>query len=131
MKTLTAEEVDKLYKACIFSRDINEEPDSDVSIGVGLRNIYAFEPAKLKQHRARIALLLLELPPCFFKGTQSPASVTMGIFDKHYNEWGNAVDLEKLLALGSALNFVSYASPREEWVKYPGGYPLISISVGF
>lgn len=93
-----------------------------ISVWVG------FNPERVKSFREEIAQMLLNLEPDFLEsGEERGMSFLRAPLDKDGNQWGEQQTADRLLALGMALEWVSFPLPRETWRALPGGVPYVIV----
>lgn len=115
---LTAENVDKLFRECLFNED---EEKTNYTITEGLFFQVGFHPERLKSHRKDIFALLNQLPEEFSSG----CSLLKMNFDMNGEEWGSKHNLDELFILGRAIGGIRVLVSRDFWHLLPEGYPYV------
>ena len=91
---------------------------------------HTFSSKQLDKHREDIIKMLLALQPGYRTDIKGGGSVVSMIFRGDNSMWtDDHTDIEKLLALGLALNLVSFCAPRDKWAALPGGLPYVRIEI--
>lgn len=126
---LTAAAVNEILKRCMFVR--GEDTHNHI-IGEGVINKFGFHPQRLKESEEDVLFLLRQLPKDFQDkrygdGMGDGQSFLNAYIDKDGNQWGEHLDIEKLIVLGKALGLVDYCFPREMWPELPGGLPYFVV----
>lgn len=116
---LTPQNVNDVFKACLYKKNEDTSQAIDVeSITMKIK----FNPNRLKENYDNIRSMLDRLHPNFKKGW----TFLNMCDDKDGRQWtGSQADMDKLLALGLAINKLTYMLPREVWPALPGGVPYV------
>lgn len=122
MKTLTSENVESVFRACLF-RD--GEDTSQAKIVEGVVNKFGFHPERVAAHKTEIAEMLNGLPDEFRADKGGGWSFLNACMTKSGDQWGEHRNIEQLLALGIASGQAKMLLPREMW--QPGGMPYFSV----
>lgn len=94
----------------------------------GVVNDYQLDPEKAEAHRGEIQAMLGELDDTFMDDGGGGWSFLNLCQDRHDYLWtGLHWTCEKLLALGAALDLVSFSLPREFWNVLPKSMPYVTI----
>ena len=95
----------------------------------GISVMVGFHPERLESHRAEIEAMLDELPDDFKESGGGGESFLDACKDKHGNQWtGFQERIDQLFMLGTAIDKVKLALPRDMWGVLPGGMPYYVIS---
>ena len=90
----------------------------------GILHNFGFHPDRVCNHKQEIISMVNELPDAFTKGW----SFLNMCVDKEGNQWtGLHIVMEQLLALGLAINKISYCLPKHMWHLLPGNMPYIQV----
>lgn len=120
---LTAENVDRVFRDCLFTDD--ELTDPHVR-GEGILGPFGFHPDRLDAHRLAILAMLLQLPD-EFQGVLSSSSFLGACMTQDQVQWGEQCNVEQLMALGTACAYVHLLVPRPYWGRLPGGMPYFYV----
>ena len=96
---LTRELVKEIYDNCLYTGKKESRP----LIVEALEQTHYFSPSSILMHTHEIAELLLCLPDL-----TSPKNLKELVSTQEKTIWGTIFDLEKLLALGKATNYIVY-----------------------
>ena len=122
---LTAENVEKVFKACLF----NDGEDTTNHVAApGITVNIGFHPERLKNHDQNIKLLLDQLPHQFRESTEAGGWSFLNACNREDGEQWTGVHrtMEQLMLLGAAAGRVS-VMPRMLWPMLPGGVPYFTI----
>lgn len=123
MSILSASAVNDLCFNCLAE----SEEGSDIKVVEGIVGTFMFDPAKLMENKENIIAFLMELPEKFQEEKGGGWSFINACMDKEGNHWAEHPTIEKLMALGVAIEKVEYSLPREMWSVLPGGMPYFMI----
>jgi hypothetical protein len=120
---LTSDNVEKIFKDCLFG----EEENTEISvIAEGILFKVGFHPDRLEKNKPDIIELINQLPEEFSTG--GGWSFIGMCNDKESNQWtGLQKIMDELLLLGVAIGKIIYCIPRDFWKILPGGMPYIRI----
>jgi hypothetical protein len=124
---LTAENVNKIFTDSIYNggSDIGENE----IMGNGVMHDFIFNRQKINRHTEDIANMIDQLPYNFKKSVGGGWSFLNMAIDKDGNQWADFHEtMERLLALGTAINKMGFAAPRGMWNILPGGMPYVYIN---
>jgi len=121
---LTASNVESVFADCLF-RD--HEDKSNAKLIECVLHKFGFHPDRLESHRQDVRNMLADLPNEFHSSGGGGWSFLNACMDKDGNQWGEHHSIEKLLALGIALNDAKILIARERWNLFPGGMPYFSV----
>lgn len=124
MKTLTAENVETVFRDCLF-RD--GEDTAQAQIVEGVVSKFGFHPDRLAAHKTEIAEMLDGLPDEFKMAKGGGWSFLNACMTKRGDQWGEHRNIEQLLALGIASDQAKMLMPREMWKVLPGGMPYFAV----
>ena len=124
MKTLTAENVETIFRDCLF-RD--GEDTSQAKIVEGVVSKFGFHPTRLETHKSEIAEMLDGLPDEFRADKGGGWSFLNARMTKSGDQWGEHRNIEQLLTLGIATEQAKMLMPREMWNVLPGGMPYFAV----
>jgi len=124
MKTLTAENVEAVFRDCLF-RDA--EDTSKAKIVDGVVSKFGFHPERIASHKTEIAEMLDGLPDEFKASKGGGWSFLNACMTKSGDQWGEHRNIEQLLALGIASDQAKVLMPREMWSAFPGGMPYFAV----
>lgn len=113
----------------IFADYLADNADAkDTTTIEGICHTFLFDNQHLNQHENEIMELLMELPDNFRKSVSGGWSFLMACNDRHNRQWtGEHLTMEKLFALGMAINKVTCLMPKTLWSVLPGGMPYYMI----
>jgi hypothetical protein len=118
---LTADEVTRVFRDCLFRDDEPTEPRIEVE---GILNRFGFHPVRLESHRDEVAAMLAELPTEFQRSGGGGWSFLNACMDRHGNQWtGLHRTMDCLFCLGMGLGLAQCQLPRDYWAVLPGGMP--------
>lgn len=125
MSKLTCENVEKIFRDCLF----NEGEDTSKAVMVnGIVHEFGFHPERLAGHRTEIGELLTELPDEFHISRGGGWTFLNACMDREGNQWGEHMNMEQLLVLGIATKQARFLmDDRKLWKALPGGMPYFSI----
>lgn len=136
MAMLTAENVELVYRACLFTDD---EFPGEVSLETlpqgaivtdGVLNQTGFHAGRIQEHRTEILGMLSELPVGFRADSGGGWSFLQGCVREDGEQWtGMHRTVDMLFQLGQAIGVVKYALPRDFWSALPGGMPYLVLSL--
>lgn len=116
---LTTENVHKIFTKCLFSD--GENTDNHVKVHA-VNMVIGFNPEKLKFNEKNITLMLCQLPNSFMKSGGGGMSFLNMCNDENDNQWtGIHKQMDELVALGLAIEKLSFLMPRDMWSAFPGG----------
>jgi hypothetical protein len=123
---LTASNVDKLFRHCLFNDDevaelSREEIKAKAVVAEGVMMHVGFHRGRLEKSKAEVSALLDQLDPTFLQGW----SFLKLPFDAEGNQWGEHQNADQLLMLGLGTGRLAYLAPRENWPSLPGGLPYV------
>lgn len=124
---LTAENVYKTVKACLFRDDeiVNGSMPARAVVVDAITMKLGFDPDKITQQTENIRSMLGELPPEFKDGM----SFLNACLTKTGEQWGEHRDMAALFALGQAAGMVTCCLPRDLWDALPGGVPYYQVNI--
>ena len=118
---LTSENVHNTFMDCLFKD--NENKDDHILVESLMFKI-GFNPEHIKKNKQDIIEMLNYLPKNFKEGW----SFLKMCEDKDGNLWtGLHKTMNELLALGIAIDKLSFCFPRNVWPSLPGGMPYIML----
>lgn len=126
MPKIDADEVITIFTDCLFSNEelIDRKPPEGAVLVDGIMNRFAFHPARLATHAARIAEFLHALPSSFQRNGGGGMSFLNACCDADGVQWtGLHQTVGNLLDLGIATGLCKLVMPREMWAALPGGMP--------
>lgn len=137
MSVLTAEMVEKVYAACLFSDEETEGWDGTVEglpagavVTEGILNQTAFHPGRIEENREVILDMLRELPVAFRTEVGGGWSFLNACMREDGEQWtGLHRTQDCLMQLGMAIGAVKYVLPRDMWSVLPGGMPYLSVTL--
>lgn len=137
MSVLTAENVEMVYRACLYSDDETTGWDGTAEalpegtiITEGILNRTGFHGGRIEEHRDEILAMLAELPPEFRKDVGGGWSFLNACMRSDGEQWtGFHQTQDRLFQLGMAVGAVTYTLPRELWSILPGGMPYLVVEV--
>ena len=87
-----------------------------------------FSKSEIEKHKIEITGMLKCLPNEFMQNQGGGYSFLKACNDKNGNQWtGSHFQMEKLFALGIAVEKVKCLLPREIWEVLPGGVPYYAV----
>lgn len=116
---LNVQNVKAMFLECV---DINGEITVDAVV-----HSFVFSKKRLEENRENIVSLLYQLPNEFKKDNGGGYSFPYACIDIDGCQWGEHVDAERLIALGTAIGLVQCPIPREMWKILPMGLPYYII----
>ena len=125
MKTLTAQNVEDVFKDCLFQEG---EDTSKAVITECVMQKFGFHPQRLAAHKLEIREMLECLPSEFQPGNGGGSSFLNACMTNDGRQWGEHSNIEQLLALGIATKQAAILLPREAWRFLPGGMPYIGVT---
>jgi hypothetical protein len=91
---------------------------------------HTFNVKKLMQYREDIVRMLCCLPRGFRSDERGGGSVYDASHRDDGTMWtGDMADVEKLIALGIAVQLVEFCAPRANWHRLPSGLPYIRVLI--
>ena len=127
---LTAENVDTVFKDCLFKDDEIEEgrPKFPYTEAQGITMRIGFHTERLQGHKEDIHSMLKALPKEFMEGTGGGWTFLNACNDCNDVQWtGEHRRMEQLFLLGLAIEKVKCMMPREIWNTLPGGVPYYMV----
>ncbi len=117
--------VTKIFFECFW--EAGEDPSESLVVK-GIKTEKAvFNRDRLKEHREEIIAMLDELSDEFGE-RMGGASFVEAYLDRHDRKWAAEYPpVEQLFLLGLAVGKVAPLPPRETWVLFPDGIPLLVI----
>jgi hypothetical protein len=127
-QTLTADNVDQLFRACLYSEDEvkdGQAPDDAIVVeGIVLK--VGFHPGRVTENKEVIRKLVKQLPDEFHKTKGGGMSFLNMCVDREGNQWtGEHRVMEQLTCLAIAAKLGDYCMSRDMWTAMPGGVPYI------
>ncbi len=127
---IDADEIDEIFMDCMYHRG-EADPDgptpAEAKRAEGILADYGFHPVRLESHRARITEFLTCLPDEFQEAGGGGMSFVNACVDINDTQWGEHMNMERLFALGMALDLVISIFPRRLWSALPGGMPYYKV----
>jgi len=124
---LSADRVRELYVRCAVPEHTSDTSHTQVSAWL-LRHTFKIE--RLTQNRESIIRMLLCLPAGYRIDVSGGGSVIEAIRRADGTQWTDDVtDVERLLALGMALELASFCVSREHWDKLPMACPYFRVDI--
>ena len=126
---LTSKTVEDIFTDCLFKDEeiVDGKPNSTPIMARAIMVNAGFNFERISKHAQRINYLLEFLPEKFMEGTGGGGSFLNACNDKDGNQWGEHTNVDKLIALGIAINRVEFTTPRETWHVLPGGMPYFMV----
>ena len=129
---LTAENVDTVFKYCLYDSTENvDKNEDDIPVGAkvaeGVMTRVAFDPSRLERRREDIKSLLDQIKPEFHLSGGGGWSFPNLCEDREGNQWTGlqqTCDLLVCLALASGMG--EFPMPRNLWEILPGGVPYVT-----
>ena len=121
---LTSARVEEILIDCLFREG---EPTEPRILGDGVMRSAGFHPERLESHKPEILALLHELSDDFWEGKGGGMSFLNACVDRHDNQWGEHINIDQLLMLGTATGQAKILMPRAMWGMFPGGMPYFSV----
>ena len=115
---LTAENVDKVFKEC--------NVDKGIKVSVLKRDLF-FDEIKLSEQQENIKDMANQLPSSFLTSGGGGMSFLNACIDKDNCQWGEQINVARLLGLGLAIKYIDYCFPEEMWNILPGGMPYFTV----
>lgn len=124
---LTASNVDKVFKDCLFKPDelVNGKPNTEPKKGRGLMMVAGFQPDRLEKNRDTVKEWIKELPTQFLRSEGGGWSFLNLCQTKDGRQWGEQNHADQLVMLSNALGLASYPLPFNMWNVLPGGVPYV------
>lgn len=119
---LTAKNVENIFINC-YSSGFNK----DSIAGKGTLSQYFFNRKKINAVKNIIVSFLKQLPDEFQQSKGGGWSFLNACVDKEGNQWGEHKNIEQLIALGNALDLITFPIPKEIWNILPGGAPYFVV----
>jgi hypothetical protein len=127
---IDAARLDEIVRDCLVNEDA---PGPDSVVIEGVVHTYAFQPAKLAEHRLEVVGMLVNLPIEFRpteKGGGGGWSFLNACNDRRGEQWtGMHMAMENLFVLGIANGDAEWQLPRDVWSVLPGGMPYVAVKV--
>lgn len=122
---LDAARVTEIFLKCFWKA--GEDPSDSLSVeGIKTKGAF-FSPTRLEDYREVIVAMLDELSDEFGE-RMGGASFVEAYLDRHDRKWAAEYPpVEQLFLLGLAVGKVAPLPPRETWVLFPDGIPLLVI----
>jgi hypothetical protein len=121
--------IDEIMRDCL-AKDASAP---DVIVVEGVVHNYAFQPAKLAEHKLDVAAMLVELPMEFRPvpmGGGGGWSFLNACNDRRGEQWtGMHLVMEGLFVLGIAMDLAAWLLPKDMWPALPGGMPYVAVKV--
>ena len=121
-----------VFMECLFTEEeaLNSELISKSLIVEGVNLKVGFHPNRIKQNTDNIISMLNCLPDKFLLGGEGGgASFLDMVMDENNDDWTSLhADVDKLITLGLAINYVSFLVPRKMWEILPGGLPYVVVN---
>lgn len=122
---LTAQNVENVFKACLFKENENIENSTIVD---GITTKCSFNSKHIEENKSNIENMLAQLPDEFKKQNGGGWSFLNLCNNNKGEQWtGFHFRMEQLICLGMAIKKVKYLMPREMWNMLPGGMPYLVI----
>lgn len=124
--SIDAARLDAIFAACLLNDEeaaLPPELKPTPIIIDGVIRQFGIHPERYKEYAAEIGAMLDQLDPTFHDGW----SFLNMPFDKNGEQWGEQLNAEQLVVLGTALGRVSCVLPREMWSVLPGGMPYYTV----
>lgn len=121
---IDANRINEIFYDCLYKDDevVDGKPIVPPTLGAGIRmNEVGFFPERLEKHREEIEKAVGNLPDMFKEGH----SFLNLCIDKEQRQWGEHMNCEQLMALGTAIGKMTLLTPREFWPMLPGGMPYL------
>lgn len=121
---ISANRISEIFYDCLYKDEeiVDGKPVVPPTIGVGIRmSEIGFFPERLEGYRKEIEGTIGNLPSMFRDGW----SFLNLCIDKEERQWGEHMNCEQLMALGTAIGKMVVLAPRELWPALPGGMPYL------
>lgn len=129
MTELTSQNVERIFKSCLFDEGYTQEDISERGIkceGVFVQTI--LDDIKVNEHRTEILDMLSQLSDKFVRSKGGGASFLDMCCKKDGSPWtGDHRYVDLLVCLGLAVKELQYCLPRDYWNILPGRMPFIVI----
>ena len=103
---------------------LNEGEDKTNSIEVeGLDQKFNFNLIRLESHREFIKKIIDEMPEEFLKEGESFLKLT--VTSGGYQWTTNHKRCEQFVVMAIGLGLAEYVYPKETWIDFPGGLPIV------
>jgi hypothetical protein len=140
VSALTAEAVETVYAACLYTDDETagwdgtaEDLPEGTIVTDGILNQTGFNPIRVEENREVILDMLRELPSEFRPASAGGGggwSFLNGCMRQDGEQWTSFHQTQdRLFQLGMAVGAVKYALPRSMWAALPGGMPYLVVEV--
>jgi hypothetical protein len=137
VNVLTAENVEKVYAACLYSDEETAGWDGTAEglpegtiVTEGILNQTGFHAGRIAENREVILDMLRELPVAFRKDVGGGWSFLNACMREDGEQWTSFHRTQDwLMQLGMAIGAVSYALPRSMWGALPGGMPYLVVDL--
>lgn len=129
---ISPERIETILKDCLYRKsELSQnqlEPPLDAVLVEGCINKFGLHPGRLESHRAEVAELLSYLPKGFTMTDGGGRSFLEACMDRDGHQWGEYIDIDRLVCLGIGLKIVQWCLPRDMWNVFPGGMPYFQVS---
>lgn len=137
MSALTADRVEAVYAACLYTDDETVDWDGTPEglpegtiVTDGILNQTGFHPGRVNAHHEDILAMLAELPIQFRRDGGGGWSFLQACDDRNGEQWtGFHRTMDMLFQLGMAIGAVKYILPRAMWGALPGGMPYLVVDL--
>ena len=125
----TVKEVSSILNDCFFKdNEINDgKPKGDCIEVRGVVTHMGLHPGRVAENKTKIRKLLDQLPEKFHEETGGGFTFLNACQDNFGKQWGEQLDVDKLICLGLATKDVEFCMPRDMWKALPGGVPYFMI----
>lgn len=122
---LTPENVSAIF---LDSLATDDDPPEEVIVAEGIVDDFRFQAERLYSHVLDVEAMLSHSSTAFFEN-RGGGHVWLDLaLRRDGYRWGSREDVDRLLALGMAMNFISYSrAERTQWTLFPGSSPYVSI----
>lgn len=122
---LTAENVDFIFRDCLFRKD---EDTANAVKTEGIMCKVWFHPRRLESHKTEIIEMCNELPDNFKTSSGGGWSFHYLCINRFQEQWtGDHRQMEQLMVLGLASGKMQLLTRRELWEALPGRMPYVTV----
>lgn len=129
-KLSLAEQVDTLFRSCLFNDDEMEEgkpkPGLEPVIAEGIVMKVGFHPGRIVEAKPKVQALIAQIVNNEFLKSKGGGMTFLNLcIDRTGQQWGEHRTQEQLVTMAIANGLAGYCLPKDMWSVLPGGMPYV------
>lgn len=120
---LTSEHVQAIFDDCLY----RDEDEGEVQVVDSITYQFEFDRERLETHESSLRLMLSQMSALFFEDRGGGHTHQSLVRRRDGFEWGESLDVDKLIGLSLGLDLVAFNFPREAWPGIGETAPFVKI----